>query len=78
MCIHETGQNKKKSSRNSGMLNSLNTLAVAPKIGILLKEQEVISAWVKETGQSVHHFLEETATAVWRTLKDEKLAQQYI
>lgn len=60
------------------MLNSLNTLAVAPKIGILLKEQEVISEWVNETGQLVHHFLEETATAVWRTLKDEKLAQQYI
>lgn len=50
-----------KSSRNSWMLNSLNTLAVAPKIGILVKEGEVINA------KLVHHFLEERANVVWRT-----------
>lgn len=56
-----------KSSRNSWMLNSLNTLAVAPKTGILVKEGEVINAFLNETGQLVHHFLEERANAVWRT-----------
>ena len=49
------------------MLSSLNALAVAPKIGVLLKKEEVINAFVNETGQLVHHFLAETANAVWRT-----------
>jgi len=50
ICLYETCQNKQKFSRNSWILNSLNTFAVALKIGILLKEEEAINAFLKETG----------------------------
>lgn len=64
MCLHGTCANEEKPSRHAGTPKGVNTSAVAPKVVILSTEEEVIHAVVNETGQLIHHFLEEATNSL--------------
>lgn len=64
MCLHGTCPSEEKPSRHAETPKGVNILGVAPKIVILSTEEEVIHAFVNETGQLIHHFLEETTNSL--------------